>query len=366
MSALTDDQKRIITNKINEGVTDYIVLAGIAYGQDSLNGRSPESKTVREFLIQSGAIAPKHSSKKFEKKDPAIKPTNVLTQEHMEFIDQNIRTSGMTVKNITHVLFNKELQNVTNLNIFITPQYRAVHKYVKEKHPEFVTDAESTIDENYAIPRLISSCIKKVNKWSGKNLVEENLSMKDRRCLEKLLLYLQSPRFVQIYNSYTSSSDKEMFESEYVRAVWDKADLTVDEVNLYIGLSMDYVLIKQINEKKNKLNTIFHETDGQHDMSMKLTEMLKTVSEELNQTASRIEKTIQKLNGSRSERLKNQLQSNASILNLVELFQDERERNLMVMQAELQKKLIGEEADKLESMSAWKARVLGISKEDAI
>jgi hypothetical protein len=39
---------------------------------------------------------------------------------------------------------------------------------------------------------------------------------------------------------------------------------------------------------------------------------------------------------------------------------------MMIQIAEMQKKIIREEADRLENMSAWKARILGISKQDAI
>jgi hypothetical protein len=59
-------------------------------------------------------------------------------------------------------------------------------------------------------------------------------------------------------------------------------------------------------------------------------------------------------------------QKNASILNLVELFQDEQERKMMIQIADMQKRTIKDEADRLENMSSWKARILGISKEDAI
>ena len=47
-------------------------------------------------------------------------------------------------------------------------------------------------------------------------------------------------------------------------------------------------------------------------------------------------------------------------------FQDENERKMMIQIADMQKKVVREEADRLESMSAWKARILGITKEDAI
>ena len=58
--------------------------------------------------------------------------------------------------------------------------------------------------------------------------------------------------------------------------------------------------------------------------------------------------------------------NNASLLSLVESFQNEEERKLMVKMAEMQKIAIKEEASNLESMPDWKARVLGISKTDII
>ena len=59
-------------------------------------------------------------------------------------------------------------------------------------------------------------------------------------------------------------------------------------------------------------------------------------------------------------------QKNASILNLVELFQDEKERTMMIQIADMQKQAVQDEAEKFENMSSWKARILGVSKEDAI
>jgi hypothetical protein len=184
--------------------------------------------------------------------------------------------------------------------------------------------------------------------------------------MEKLLTYLSSPRFVGNYDSYTSGTDKDLFEAEFVRSVWDKPDLTTDEINLYINVCMDYINLRQIDVKKNKINQMFNETEEQKDFTMRLTEVLKTISEEYNQCAQRIDKSIQKLNGERSKRVEHHQQKNASIINLVELFQDEHERKMMIQIAEMQKKIIREEADRLENMSAWKARILGISKQDAI
>lgn len=64
--------------------------------------------------------------------------------------------------------------------------------------------------------------------------------------------------------------------------------------------------------------------------------------------------------------MKNRQRENASILSLVQMFQEEDERKNMIRIAEMQKELVSKEAERLEGMAAFKARVLGISKEDVI
>ncbi len=354
---LTEEQKLFITKKIEEGVNDYVVIANLLFNREDLTGRAKEAKLVRDFLVSTG----------FAKKDKPKPPVNqdILSQSQYEFIDQNIKT-GITPKQITELLFNEKFQGLKNLNIFITPEYRAVNKYIKEKYPEFLVDNESAVNEKYSVPRSINTVINKVNRWCGQSIDEQKLSLQHRKYMEKLLNYLSSPRFVGNYDSYTSSTDKDLFEAEFVRSVWDKPDLTTDDINLYINVCMDYSNLRQIEIKKNKINQMFNETEEQKDFTMRLTEVLKTISEEYNQCAQRIDKSIQKLNGERSKRVEQHQQKNASIINLVELFQDEQERKMMIQIAEMQKKTVKEEADRLENMSAWKARILGISKQDAI
>ena len=160
--------------------------------------------------------------------------------------------------------------------------------------------------------------------------------------------------------------DRELFEAEYIRSVWNKPDLTSDELNLYINVCMDYIHLKNISKAINKLNRMFEECEDQQDMTVRLAELLKTKSEEYNQCEKRQETLIARLNGDRKERIKNRHKDNASILSLVKLFQNEKDRKMMLDMAEKQKLLVAQEADDLERMDVWKARVLGISKEDIL
>jgi hypothetical protein len=111
---------------------------------------------------------------------------------------------------------------------------------------------------------------------------------------------------------------------------------------------------------------MFDEAEDQQDLTVRLAELLKTKSEEYNQCEKRMESLISKLQGDRSKRINSQVEKNASILNLVQLFQEEEERKVMVKMAEMQRKIISAEADQLEKMPDWKSRVLGIRKSDVI
>ena len=55
-----------------------------------------------------------------------------------------------------------------------------------------------------------------------------------------------------------------------------------------------------------------------------------------------------------------------SIAALVEAFQEKEERDRMILMAEMQNKLVEDEANRLETMDEYKARILGISKKELL
>ena len=64
--------------------------------------------------------------------------------------------------------------------------------------------------------------------------------------------------------------------------------------------------------------------------------------------------------------LKKQIKENASVLTLVEMWREEETRHKMIKLAELRKKVVKEEIDNLSSMDEMKARILGLSEEEAL
>lgn len=348
---LSKDQKDIIRDNAGS-ITDLTELTQLVFPDaENIDGRSKQGRAVRKFLADNQID---YETRHFGAKDPII-----LNQEQKDFVDNSI-SDGMTCSQVAGILFPDA--RITKVG----QEYVAIHAYVESNEHLTTPAIEDAAFRQYSPPKAASKIIKKINDTAQTNIDENKLSMAERKGMESLGGFLASPRFIQVINNYDSQQDRDLFEAEFVRATWDKPDLTSDEINLYINVCMDYIHLKNIQGAINKLNRMFDEAEDQQDLTVRLAELLKTKSEEYNQCEKRMESLIQKLQGDRSKRISNKQQQNASILALVQLFQEEEERAVMIKIAELQKQAAREETDRLESMPSWKARVLGISKEDVI
>ena len=348
---LSKEQKEIIRENARD-ISDLTELTRLVFPDaEKIDGRSKQGRAVREFLL--------NNKIEYETKHIYPKDDIDLTEEQKDFIEQSI-SDGMTCSQIASVLFPES--RITNTS----KEYQAVFGYVDSSEGIKTPASEDAINKRYSPPKATSKIIKKINDYAQTSINEDKLSMSERKGIESLGGFLASPRFIQVINTYDAQADRDLFEAEFVRATWDKPDLTSDEINLYINVCMDYIHLKNIQSAINKLNRMFDEAEDQQDLTVRLAELLKTKSEEYNQCEKRMESLIQKLQGDRSKRINTKQQQNANILALVQLFQEEEERGVMLKIAALQKQAAKEEADRLESMPDWKARVLGISKEDVI
>ena len=329
-TVLSKEQELFIDNNYKE-ICNLNELTCAAFMADNLDGRSKEGRAVREYM------ATKDYKYKTTKPDK-VAPVK-LTVEQKEFIDENLN-AGMKAFDIAQLLFQgKSITPLSKESIEVT-------NYIRDSAPESLHPADTAIGVKYTPPTSFDQTLNKVNKNTSQELKEINMTAQIKKGVEALVKFLNSPRLILTINNYTN-----------------KPDLTSDEVNLYINVCIDYVNLMNIQKAVDKLNCMFDECEDQRDMTVRLAELLKTKSEEYNQCEKRMESLITRLNGDRAKRVQNKQHQNASILNLVQLFQEEEERKVMLKIAHMQKELISKEADELESMPDWKARVLGLKKE---
>ena len=348
---LTEDQKKQIEREFKKN-PDLKSITQTVFEDKELDGRSKEGRAVRAFLIRSDLTFTTTLAEKVEEINLSAEKKQFLLSDNVE--------RGMNALEITRLAFkDREIQPLSQ-------PHRAIMEFLRRYRPEIVDDNEMLTNDKWSPPKSLSRAIKKVNDWAGQRFEEIELQTKQKKMMEKLLFYLKSPRFVHFINQYSTVGDRDLFESEFVRTVWDKPDLTNDELNLYITVCTNYVRQKHIQQRIDKLNAMLNDTDNERDLTMRLTEIIKATSDELNQCEKRIESLTKDLNGSRQARLKARGEQSGSIAALVEAFQEKEERDRMILMAEMQNKLIEEEADRLETMDEYKARILGISKKEIL
>jgi hypothetical protein len=348
---LNEDQQRFVIEMFKT-TPDLRVITQKLFENETLDGRSQEGRAVREFLSKENL---KYKTSVQERAGEVS-----LSKSDKEFLMSDSVKGGMSALEIARLVFKDG--SIPSLSM----KHRCVVDFLKNFRPDVSNANEIITKESWGPPNTIKKALKKVNQWCGVALIEETLPRKQHKLMEQLINHLRSPRFHHFINQYTTVADRNLFESEFVRAVWDKPDLTNDELNLYVTVCTNYVRQKHIQARIDKLNTLLNDSDSERDVTMRLTELIKATSEELNQCEKRIESLTKDLNGSRQVRLKAKGEENGSIFALVEAFTDKEERDRMVMMAELSNKLTEEEADRLESMDDYKARVLGISKRELL
>lgn len=347
---LTPEQEDFILNNY-KSIKDLNILTQKCFNDETIDGRTIQGKLIRAFLVK---------NKLDYKTTKHIKVDSVeFTDAQKHFIIQSAE-QGMSSFAIAELLFtDREIKK-------LGAEQRAVLEHIRSVNENFVPSQESGLLTNYSPPKTYPRLIKKVFDSTGYELDELKMSRNQKNCLDKLAINLSNSRFVKIMNNYTSKEDRNLFEEEFTRLTWDKPDLTADEINLYMNVCKEIINLEVISKHLNKLNDLFDSAEEQNDMSVKLAEIIKAKSSEYHQCEGRIETLTKKLQGDRSERMKNKQRENASVLSLVQMFQDEEERKNMIRIAEMQKQLVKQEAQRLEGMSAFKARVLGISQEDVI
>lgn len=345
---LTEEQKDLIRQTFSK-TTDLNELVRIAFNNPELDGRKKEGRLVRKFLIDEGL--------QFSTTERKAKDKIELTEENKNFILRK-NGEGMSSLKIAEALFGKEVSPLSQ-------EWRLVFDFLQESIGESRDIGDGELSD-YSPPKADSRVVSKINEAAGLSLDLQKMNRQHQICVERLKSNLGNSRFIRIINNYTDKNDRELFEHEFIRLTWDKPDLSSDEINLYMNVCKEIINLEVISKHLNKLNKLFDETDGQQDFTMRLSDVIKAKSSEYNACENRIESLTKRLQGDRAARITNKTKQNASILAVVQAFQDEEERRNMVKMAEMQKQIVEKEADRIEGVAEWMGRILGISKEDII
>tara|TARA_B100000508_G_C11450510_1_gene273763 strand:- start:344 stop:1468 length:1125 start_codon:yes stop_codon:yes gene_type:complete len=323
------------------------------------DGRSKYGKCVKAFLASQDMKAkPSHE---YQGRDDVS-----LSDEMKEYINNN--GHAMNDLDVAKIIFDDN--TLTNLH----KETRLVSEYRQSQGIEqsLLTPAQTNDVPNqveYKPPRTINLIISRINKYVLDGINKDKLTARQRKEIESLIGYLHTYRFLHQINGYDSQVDRDLFESSFIRYTYDKADLTQEEVDQYIVLASEVVIASNIQRRVEHLQGLLddaaNDTEGRR-ISMSLVEAIGKAQNDYHQSVGRQNKLLNDLKEKRSDRLKNQIKENASIINLVQLWKEEESRKKLIQLAELRKQIVKDEIKNISSMDEVKARILGISEDEIL
>jgi len=355
---LTEEDKLYVRE--NWDKVGLIELVKHVSGDEDADGRSLIGKNISRYIGEFGGKAKTTKYNKMEME---------LTDDQKTYVKNNYGASKPL--EIAKILFPEKKQ-LTALN----KETLLVQEFIKSFDPEAIDSKDELSVGTYRAPQrpdtLLFKVIKYVTKFStgeakapdGKNLTEL-----EKKQLNSLLAYINTHRFLSQINRYKKEDDRETFESCFIRYTFDKPDLMQEDVDQYIVICDEIVSQGKIQATIELLDLQIDEAlqseAGARSISGNTTELINALREKLNVSRKRVDDTMTKLVQTRSKRLDNKFQENASILNLVEAWQTEKQRMKMIELAKEQKILEGEEVDKLSDMDGVIALIAGFSKDRA-
>lgn len=323
------------------------------------DGRSAQGRAIKKALT-------KYNLKAKATSDYIPKTAEIeLTEEHKQFIINNVAT--MNSLEIARILF--KTPSLTNLN----SETRAVNEFVKTLDTKVVYNQGQNEDipqEDYQPPATLERVLRRVNKYVNCSLDKEKLTNHQRKGLEALINYLHTFRFIKQMNTFDSDDDRMLCEDAFIRYTYDKPDLNQEEVDQYIELSNQVVQGFKVLRRSERMQFALEQITGNDPETMKvsmgLVEAIGKAGTEYDQCIKRQQKLLDDLKEKRSTRLSKQIKETASILNLVQMWRDEEERQKMIKYAEIEQQAIAQEVEKLTSMDEIKARIFGLNKDEIL
>jgi len=296
------------------------------------------------------------------------KNTVKLTENQEDFIRNN--ASKMKWFDCARTLFD-DVENLTQSSNE-AKAVKAFYNTLPESLKLSQTHQDS--DTRYHPPKTLDRVISRVNQYILHGINKEKITNAQKNDCNALIGYLNNHRFTKQINQYDKIDERESFEDAFIRYTYDKSDLSQEEIDQYILLASEVVSGFKNQRVINLLQMSLEEeatrhADGDDDrgtLSIKLAEQIKAAQEEHNKCVARQGKLISDLQGKRSDRIKNRLNTSGSFLNVIDAWKQEETRKKMLKFAERRREALAQQIDEFETMDEMKAEFFGITREELL
>ncbi len=353
---LTKTQKGQIDTS-SDGV-DLMELTRKIFKNPKLDGRSREGLAVRKYMTERNITYGTQIHGKMENLPE-------LTEGEIEYIEAQA-SRGENALQIAKGIYGGSHKNIKIKSL--SREHRLVMTYMEENLKELVNESDRIVSGPYKPPSTFKQMLSKVNFITKENFIEDKIDTRIKKCIEKSLSFAQTARFVTYANNLKNQQERDLFEAEFIGTIWNKPDLTRDELNLCYNLCQEYIkqfkIDKYISILEEKMEQLTEDNDGK--MSMSIIENIKNHRKDHKDSVALQKQLTQMLNGSREKRIANQKEGGKSISQFVEFVRNEEDRMLVMKNDALRKKLLEETMEEYENTDKLIVNIYGVEKDDIL
>lgn len=339
-------------SKILEGwnvakISDLKQLIFYTWSVEELDGRAKQGIALKKFLASRNASP-----------IPAqvyIKQTDIteLGDEDKEFIKNHaIELNPLAIAKLRW----PDMEGLGDL------RYRLTQTYYDSLPPECWNPKYAQATKDYTPPKTTVQAIARLRGYKICYWEEGKMSQFEKECLRKLIEFSNIPRFENDMSSIKNQKERDLVEAEFFRHIYDKPDLSSEDLSAYISACFTTLDIKRLREEEENARRMITEAvddDGKPVFNHNLVEYAASIRTEVSSRQTRLETTFKNLNGGRAERMKNKGAQNVTLASLVEVWKDKTKRDKVNALAKKREERLKEEMAELESMDALKFEMWG-------
>jgi hypothetical protein len=341
-----DEEHQMAIRQKYRGYTKLLQLARDVFEDETLDEHSPQVIGTKNLITR------------------LYKGTEVhnFSDDQITFISENGET--MTPMEITRNLFPNGTGTLLPECKSVVALLRAFGLERKDEVPQTGNlGPYSPPTQDAKILQLINVADKNANYHMSK------LDSEKRRRIGSLKNNLSSARFISTMSAIRRQDLRNVFETEYVRAIYDKPDLTPEENNGYVSLAQEYVLSISIQEEmgmlKDAMATALEDEDGPK-VSKSLADALSAKIREYNDCQERMIQLHDRLDGKRSDRLKLQGIAKESLAKWIEMCRTEEGRQYLLKLDAIKTSQIEQEIKRIDSLEDLVGMIDGISVDEIL
>jgi hypothetical protein len=348
---LSDREKGDVVKAWKEGIDDLkkIIEAACGAGYD---GRSHQGLAVKRFLAEMNMEA--RPAQVFKKR---VAP--VLTEENREFIANN--ATEMKPLEMVRIIFRNP--SISPLNA----EFKLVKEYYDSLDNKLKAQTPDEDVKEYTPPKTEINAIARVNKYAYQAYDPEKLTPRHKEALVRMIKYMHTHRFLSEIRNLQKNSERVLFESSFVRFIYDKPDLTEEEIDLYLNQCSDVVSYQRMREEDSALcQARDEEMATNNKIPMALVEAIGKLRSDMDANFKRQKSNLNDLNGRRRDRLDKIGSNNESVLKLIEAFRDEQQRGRILKIMQKRKEDVKNEVERLETLEDLKFSLFGATREELL